>query len=675
MYSYDRLFQGLLMKWVYALITLVICLPTSADVKLPAIFGSHMVMQRDLALPVWGWADPRENVTVTFNGETKSTAADASGKWKVMLSPIAKGENLSMKVAGKNTIVFDDVVMGDVWLCSGQSNMGWNVSSSRDPETEIKSADFPKIRLFTVAQATSGTKLEDVKGQWVICSPETIGKFSAVGYFFGRDLHKNVGMPVGLINSSWGGTIAEAWTDLDALKKEPILNETIERHNKDIAAYPALKAEYQRMLQDYLALVGESIDPENTGEKSNWAKDNFDDSSWKTMPIPSAVEVMLGRDFDGVLWIRRNIDVPESLAGKDLTLQLGAIDGWDIVYFNGAKIGSTGPETANTPRIKRVYAIPGKFVRAGSNVVAARIFDTDGPGGVTGAAAELKLSTGADAGSIPLAGEWKYEVERQLTAPVQAGPKPPGEPRPHDVPASLYNAMIHPITTFAIKGAIWYQGESNASRAFQYRTLLPTMIQNWRAAWGQGEFPFLIVQLCNYSIDWANANASDPWAELREAQWLTAKNLPNCGMAVGIDVGEAKDIHPKDKQSIGLRLALIARKQVYGQDVVASGPAYKSMRVDGDKAILSFDNVHGGLRSSAAELGAFAVAGEDKVYHFANATIVGDTVHVSSEQVAKPVAVRYAWGSNPVATLRNAEGLPAIPFRTDDWPLSTLGNR
>jgi sialate O-acetylesterase len=481
---------------------------------------------------------------------------------------------------------------------------------------------------------------------------------------------------MGLIHTSWGGTPAEAWTDLAHLQSSDVLKPIVDRYQSQQKDAAKTQSEYEMKLKSWATLVKQELDPVNAGEARGYAQADFDDSAWKSLAVPGAVESALQEEFDGSIWVRKAIDVPPEFAGKPLTLNLGAIDDWDDTYFNGEKVGAIGPDHDGAWRTPRSYTVPALLVHAGKNVIAARIFDSGGGGGFMGPRDALKLSIkDQPRRSISLSGDWKYAIETPLKISSDQIPPAPASPNSPGDPATLYNAMIHPIIGYGIKGAIWYQGEANSWRAYQYRTLLPAMIGNWRSAWGQGDFPFFIVQLANFAKDWTDPSESDGWAELREAQFLTARNVANCGLAVAIDVGEPKDIHPRNKQAVGLRLALQARKKVYGQDVVASGPEYKSQEIKGNKIILHFNYVSGGLRCNADKLGAFAIAGEDQKFHWANARIVGETVEVSSDEVSSPVAVRYAWGSNPVGTLYNAEGLPAIPFRTDDWETSTLKNR
>ncbi len=467
-------------RWLVVLAAVAVAVAVAAqdaaaEVRLPSIIGDHMVIQRDLPVKIWGWADPLEKVAVTLGDRQATTVADALGRWIVVLAPVEGTGPLEMVVTGANTVKVSDILVGEVWVCSGQSNMQWPVRASNNAEEEIAAAKYPQIRLFTVARNVAKERVDDCQGQWQLCSPETVPNFSAVGYFFGRALHEKLGAPIGLINSSWGGTIAEAWTSAEGLVKEP--------------------------------------------------------------------------DF-----------VP--------ILQRGAT-------FN--------PKNPNQASV-------------------------------------------------------------------------------------LFNGMINPLIPLAIRGAIWYQGESNCGRAAQYQKLFPAMIRNWRTEWGEGDFPFLFVQLAPYRYGKADPRNC---AELREAQRLTLQAVPNTGMAVTTDIGNVKDIHPRNKQEVGRRLALWALAKTYGQDLVYSGPLYKEMKIEDGKIRVFFDHVGGGLVAKGGPLTHFEIAGADGKFVPAEAIIDANSVVVWNKEVPKPVAVRFGWRDDAEPNLFNTEGLPASPFRTDDFPLVT----
>ncbi len=471
-----------------------------ADVKLPALISDGMVLQQGIAVPLWGWADEGESITVEFQGQ-KVAATAKEGKWMVRLKPLKAGGPFTLTLSGKNKIELKNVLVGEVWICSGQSNMQWQLRQTDNAEAEIASAKYPMIRLFTVPRSEVEAPVTDVKAGWKECSPETVATFSAVGYYFGRDLHKSRNVPIGLINNAVGGSPAESWTSAGVLNAD--------------AEYKQFAPEYTKRMEQY----------ENALAKYN-------------------------------------------------------------------------------------------------------------------------------------------EDAEKAKAENKPAPRAPGKPW---MPSGLYNGMLAPLAPYAIKGAIWYQGESNAARAYQYRRLFPTMISNWRAIWGQGDFPFLFVQLAAFGPNSPKLGESD-WAELREAQSMTLSASPKTGMALAIDVGAYDDIHPRNKQPVGSRLALAARAVAYGEKIVYSGPVYQSMKVEGDKVALSFKHTGGGLEARGGELKGFIIAGDDKVWREAKAEIKGDRVIVTSAEVSKPVAVRYGWMKHPTCNLYNKEGLPASPFRTDDWP-------
>jgi sialate O-acetylesterase len=497
---------------------LALLAPLSAEVSLPSVIGDHMVVQQDMRAPIWGWAEPGEKVSVTFQGETIRDKADEDGNWAVKLKKQDAGGPFTLTVEGEeNTLKIEDVLVGEVWVCSGQSNMQWPVTASRDAKKEIAAANYPELRLFQVERTVSDKPRRDCKGAWVRCSPETVPDFSAAGYFFGRELHTELGQPVGMIHTSWGGTPAESWTTKETLAAD--FKPIADRWEHVLKVYPRAKQKYDEAL-------------------AVWQEE------------------------------------------------------------------------------KKAAAKEGK----------------------------------------------KFTKQRPH------GPQGPGHPW---TPAGLYNAMIAPLIPYGIQGAIWYQGESNANRAYQYRELFPAMISDWRESWGQGAFPFYFVQLANFR-ERDETPVESEWAELREAQLMTL-DLKNTGMAVAIDIGEADDIHPKNKQDAGKRLALNALAKVYDQDVEYTGPVFEKMKVEDGRVILTFSHAGDGLAAKGGELSGFAVAGEDRKFVWADGEIAGaDTVVLKAEGVAEPVAVRYGWANNPECTLYNSAGLPASPFRTDDWPGLTV---
>ncbi|NLE30480.1 MAG: sialate O-acetylesterase [Phycisphaerae bacterium] len=638
-----------------------------AQVSLPSIFSDNMVLQRERAVPIWGHAQAGETIKVSFRDQSVSTVAKSDGRWRVDVPTGKAGGPFEMTIESQIKIVLKNILVGEVWVCSGQSNMQWSVRNSFNAEQEIASANSPEIRLFTVPCVASATPQVDCNSSWVVCSPQTIPDFSAVGYFFGKQLYEHLNVPIGLINTSWGGTNAETWTPRENIAGTPGLEQIRDRLLAMEQSEGKSDQEYLKQLAAW-EKASRREDPGNTGFAKGWAKPDTKLDDWQTMDLPGRLDSLSGRcDFDGVVWFRKDVQVPETWAGKELMLELGPIDDYDITYFNGKQIGATGRETKRAWTVSRCYKVPGELVKAGRNVIAVRVVDNFMGGGFFGTAKAMKLWLNKLEPSIMLAGTWQYRIEAEIIPVETTLPKP--EPQTSlggvNSPCALYNAMIHPLLPFAIQGAIWYQGESNAGRAYEYRTLFPAMIQGWRTVWGQGNFPFLFVQLANY-MQQKPVPCESNWAELRESQTMTLDASPNTAMAVIIDIGEANDIHPKNKQDVGKRLALAARAKAYGENIVYSGPIYDSMTPEGNKAVIRFRHVGGGLATRDGEdLKGFAIAGADGKFVWAKAKIQGDTVVVWNDDVAKPAAVRYAWADNPVCNLINKAGLPASPFRTD----------
>ena len=641
-----------------------------AEVRLPSIIGDNMVLQRGVKVRIWGKANVGERITVTFDRKSVDTVADAQGRWQVWLGPLKAGGPSELTIKGDNVLTIKNVLVGEVWICSGQSNMEWALVNTVDGAEAVAQANYPEIRLFTVEHNTATSALEDVQGRWVVTTPEDAGSFSAVGYFFGREIYQQVKVPIGLINTSWGGTPAEAWTALEALRSSPELKPILDRYESSLNAGPQTKQAYERALAEWEE-KNLYLDSENKGEAQGYADPATSTVDWSKMDLPKQFETA-GLLIDGVVWFRKVVDVPATWAGKDLVLNLTAIDDYDITYFNGKKIGSTGRETPNSYMVPRKYVVPGSLVRSGQNVIAVRVFDRAGEGGF-GRGGEMSLR-GAGGEEISLRGDWSYKVELALEPKRPdwgSRPEPVGASNQNS-PGVLYNAMLAPLVPFSIRGAIWYQGESNAGRAYQYRTLFPTMIRNWRSVWGYG-FPFYFVQLPNWRARQDQPGESD-WAELREAQAMTLRE-PHTGMAITIDVGDGDDLHPRNKLDVGRRLATLALANVYGKEIIPSGPLFDRFKVEGNKVRISFKYGQGLKTSDGGPVKGFAIAGADRRFVWAEARIEGDTVVVSTPGIQKPVAVRYGWADNPLVNLYNKAGLPASPFRTDDWPGLTTSRR
>ncbi len=642
---------------------------TAAELRLPAVLGDHMVLQAGLPVPVWGWAEPGAEVSVSFAGQTAKATAGADGRWEATLAAMpASAESRELRVTTNRDAtprVLADVLVGEVWVCSGQSNMQGAVGTSNRADEEIAAATHPQIRLLTVRNLTAAVPADDCVAAWRVCSPETVSGFSGVGYFFGRHVHRQLQVPVGLISTSWAGTGAEAWTSAEALREKlPEFGGDIDRLAASCETVEKANAQYKERTDAYSAALQKLYDLEDdpAAAAAKYAGIDLDETAWKTMNVPANWETSPDfKNLDGIVWFRKTVDLPEAWAGKDLMLRPGPIDEVDVTFFNGEQVGARGSMRKQDSRfwnVPREYPVPGRLVKAGKNVVAIRAFDAVSHGGLWGGPPDsmfMALTDGSDGTHVSLAGPWRCQIEYALPPP------PPGPPIRSTV---LFNAMIHPLIPYAVRGAIWYQGEANVGRAAQYRTLLPTMIADWRTRWHSGEFPFLIVQLVN-CMDRAASPQDSHWAELREAQAMTAHALPRVGLAVTIDIGEAKDVHPRNKQEVGTRLGLAAQAIAYGQNIEYSGPTFAGLKVEAGKAVLSFTHADGGLVARDGVPTGFAVAGADRKFVWAHADIRGDSVVVWADGVAEPVAVRYAWADNPACNLYNHAGLPMVPFRTD----------
>jgi sialate O-acetylesterase len=641
----------------------------SAAIKLPGIFSDNMVLQQGIKVPVWGTATPGTKVSVTLDGRTKAAVAGTNGNWRVTFPAHRAGGPAEMVVAGDGELRFRNVLFGEVWVCSGQSNMQWPLSMVTNATAELSAANDPDIRLFTVAQVSSHTPLADCGGAWTTCRPDSTAWFSAVAYFFGRELRQELKVPVGLINSSWGGSAADPWTPLEDLAAEPSLARVYAPDEHTLRTAAQSMEQYQMEMKAWEKLTYHD-DPGIAAAAKGWEQPDLPGDGWGDAQVPGRWETTLHLQIDGAVWFRKEIEVPAAWAGRDIVLNLSTLDDYDITFFNGVQVGATGPETTNAWSVPRRYKVPGNLVQAGRAVVAVRVFDRYGWGGFTQLDSQDLAATGPEGAApqaVALGGDWKYRVELALKPqPVTPAPAAPVSPSATNYAAVLFNGMIHPLIPYGIRGVLWYQGESNTGRAKEYRVLFPTMIQGWRRTWGEGPFPFYFAQLANYGFR-VTEPAESTWAELREAQTMTLA-LPKTGMAVTIDIGEAADIHPRNKQDVGLRLALSALAKTYGRDVVYSGPMFAGMKVKGEKAYVAFKHTDGGLKVTGGQgLKGFAVAGADRRFVWADAAIVGTRVVVSSPAVKAPVAVRYDWGDNPPSTLANGAGLPACPFRTDDW--------
>ncbi|PZR26350.1 MAG: hypothetical protein DI535_14615 [Citrobacter freundii] len=632
----------------------------NAAVKLPKLFTDGMVLQRDKPIAVWGWADPKEKVTVTLNKQTKTVVTDKAGKWTLMLSAESAGGPYTLNVKGKNALAVNDVLIGEVWICSGQSNMEMPIGSwgfIQNYQEEIAEANYPMIRQFAVPKTISLEPKDDVGGDgWKVCSPANAAEFSAVAYFFARDLYKELNVPVGLINTTWGGTMVETWTSREAYENSPEFKDMISKLPK-VNLDDLQKEKMERTNAKLQQLQGGLPKPD---EVANWSQPSFQENGWRTLNIPGLWEEQEPGDLDGIVWLRRSFEVSNADAGKKAVIELAMIDDKDESYVNGKLVGSTASYNA-----KRKYEIPAGVLKAGKNLIAIRITDGGGGGGLYGDAADLKLTVGEN--TTPLAGKWFYRVEKVSKEQSGVGA--------NSFPTLLFNAMINPLIPYSIRGAIWYQGETNAGRAYEYGKSFPLMITDWRQRWKLGDFPFYFVQLASFGNNNGNSERGSTWAELREAQSQTL-SLPNTGMAITTDIGDTKDIHPKNKQDVGKRLAAIALNKTYHKGNPFMGPVYESSKVEGNKIIVTFSNADKGLvvKDKYGYAKGFEIAGADKRFYYATAVIEGNRVILSNPNVSQPVAVRFGWADDAVDdNLYNAEGFPAGPFRSDKWKGITEG--
>ncbi|HXD76711.1 MAG TPA: sialate O-acetylesterase [Puia sp.] len=611
-----------------------------------------MVLQRDLKINIWGWASKGERVTVRFKGNTYRSKTGPDGKWAVQLRAMEAGGPYTMEISGKNKIVLHDILIGDVWLCSGQSNMvhQMRLHSVRYPD-EIAGAHYPEIRQFWIPTLTDlrGPKDDLPTGSWKSANPENVLDFSAVAYFFAKDLYEKYHVPIGIINSSVGGTPIEAWMSEQAFTGFPSELKTVAK-DKDTAYVDSFSRRRYSNIPD----MPRPVDKGLTGSVP-WFSPAYIPKEWRQIGVPGYWEDQGLRDLDGVVWYRREIDVPASMTGKPAKIFLGRIVDADALYINGKEVGNT---TYQYPQ--RRYAVPPDVLKAGKNLFVVRVTNTFGKGGFV-PDKPYCLIAGND--TVDLKGYWEYKVGEVFLPRRRFGGGFGFSAQ--NAPAALYNAMIAPLIHYGIKGFVWYQGEANTSRAAEYAKLQPAMIADWRAKWNEGDIPFLYVQLPGFG-DYNYLPSESGWAELREAQ-LKSLSVPNTAMVVAIDLGEWNDIHPDRKKPVGDRLALAAEHIAYGEDLVYSGPVYQSSSISGDKITISFSHTGGGLiTNDGEEPQEFAIAGSDRKFVWARAKIEGDKVIVWNETVKDPKYVRYAWADSPVdPNLFNKEGLPASPFGTE----------
>lgn len=615
-----------------------------------------MVLQRNRPNIIRGWDRPGQQIKVFSAGEILASAlTDAEGRWRVTLPALSAGGPHEWTIEGSGVRALRDIRIGEVWLCAGQSNMQFPVAKADHGAAEAAAADFPHIRLFAVKRKTSSQPLNDVEGSWLACSPETVKDFSAVGYFFGKKLLEELDMPVGLIDISWGGSPIEAWTALEDLERDSFLI-PLAAQCRD---YLRLSGQggIQRAMDGWQTLRDAALeDPK--GLQSGWAEPGYDDSRWIGCPVPGTFDEAVG-EMDGAVWYRRKIEIPPAWAGRDLELHLGVVDDLDHSYWNGRFVGKTGTETPQYYKHSRIYTVPGAYVKTGSNLLAVRVFDEYLSGGFISLESDLWIAPpgAGEEERLPLAGLWKINVEQILPE------KPWAQDQPQAQPEGIFNAMLAPLIPFGIRGVLWYQGENNLGYPARYARLFPLMVEAWRRRWQQGDFPFLFVQLANFGLRHKNP-AGSCWAELREAQ-SAALNLPNTAMVTAIDVGAGDDIHPTNKQAVGLRLAANALAQVYSRDLTPhSGPTMDRLEQHFDTVRITFRHAQGGLRTTDHRPPqSFAFVADDGRAEWAQSRIEGSTVVLSCPAIPDPVMVKYAWADNPEVNLVNQSGFPAFPFK------------
>jgi sialate O-acetylesterase len=617
------------------------------QVRLPKVFGDNMVLQRDIPIPVWGWASPGAAVSAKLGKAVVVTKADREGKWMVHFPKMAAGGPYSLRVWEEGSIVeLKNILIGDVWLASGQSNMEFEVRQAKNAAREISDASYPDIRCLIVDHGIKLTPQTDIStAGWEMADSIHVKRFSAVAYFFARKIHADQHVPIGIIQSTWGGTPVQAWTS-----REMLLSSTITKN----AALANDTLTENNFLQDSLnqGSYWDIVHHSQNGADKRISLPAYNDSGWARVEMPRLIKDFGIGYYEGIMWLRKKIVLPDAFAGKSLTINLGHPEMNYSLYFNGVKIC----EDVWNGAPRQSYTIPAGILRKGENTIAIRMGMLWGGGGMNAPAEDIYLSDGDV--RVSLAGEWRYKKDL--------------EPLPHIhtyqyYPDVLFNAMVNPLIPYGITGFLWYQGEANDYEAYNYRKMFPMMITDWRQRWGRGDLPFLFVQLANFKSR-KPLPAESEWAELREAQAMTLAQ-PQTAMACAIDLGEGDNIHPADKQDVGLRLALGAERLVYKRPGIASGPLYKGFMVEGDRVRVRFSSVGSGFKTNDGKaITGFTIAGADRQFYWADAVVAGDEIIVHSDKVSRPLAVRYAWADNPECNLVNVEGLPAVPFRTDDWP-------
>lgn len=632
--------------------SLLFTVPAVAQVRLPQLVSDGMVLQRDAKISIWGWAAPAEKLTLKFNGKSYKTVTAANGKWATTLPALKAGGPYTMQIDASNHLTVKDILVGDVWFCAGQSNMVINMERVKEKyPDDIAAANYPQIRNFFIPTISDVKAVHDdlPPGKWISANPQSVLTFGAVTYFFAKKIYNQYKIPIGIINSSVGGTPIQAWISEEGLKQiQPYAARITQL--KDTAYFnqitkPALLPVSNNAIKQ--------VDKGLSGPKT-WFDTTYNAQGWHKFWLPGYWADQGVQGLNGIVWFRKEIMVPANMAGKPAKLYMGRIIDADETYVNGKLVGNI---TYQYP--PRRYEVPAGLLKAGKNIIIVRVTNTGGKGGFVPDKPYFLSVAGQN---IDLRGDWQYQVG-QVFSPVTNYSSTFSA---QNEPTGLYNTMVAPALNYAVKGVLWYQGESNAGKPAEYNQLLPALIADWRTRWNQPALPVIFAQLPNF-MEVKYLPSESGWAQLREAQ-LNALLVPNTGMAVAIDAGEWNDIHPLNKKDIGERLALEARRVAYHDNkVVSSGPIYQSAEVSGNRIIITFKHIGSGLIvKGGGELGQFAIAGADKKFVWATAKIEGNTVMVSSDAVTNPLYVRYAWADNPEgANLYNQEGLPASPFRTD----------
>lgn len=659
------------------------------EVRLPAIFSDHMVVMRSTDVPIWGKAAPGENVRITIGAASATVIADENGRWTAHLDLHNAGQGpYEMEVDGNNRIQISDVLIGAVWLAAGQSNMEHKLKATINAEQEMKASADSELREFRVKKVMRIQPADDCEGQWVLATPETTGDFSAVAYYFAKQLRKTLQSPVGIIDASWSGTYSELWISHDAIESVDSIRSGEAARQRLIADFPGQQEAWIAKFENWLRENHREDRP--IGDASMYSGNITDTSVWTPIQMPGGIS-----KSSGVFWIRKDVEVPADAASpnQDFKVMIGRLNGFEQVYWNGVKVSETPYRKFPGEGYARYFPIPPNLLKPGRNTIALRVY-------APGAPPEISVDLSAfKAGPVHLAGEWLRSTEFgfPLLAPDALAAMPSAPVQVSKASASgIFNGEIHPLVPFALDGIIWYQGESDTARAAEYGTVFPLLIEDWRRQWNQASLPFLFCQLPASGPKLTQPQESQ-WAELRESQ-SKALRLPHTAQAVLIDLGESDDLHFRRKQPAGERLARIALSQVYGRDEVISGPMYDKMRIDKNRIQISFSHTEGGLSahgmaasydvstlmgktapliptSPESELQGFSLCGPDGRWFWADAKIVtANTVEIWSDQVSDPVAVRYGWADNPTLNLYNAAGLPAAPFRTDSFPPSTLNS-